>query len=118
MLWKVDGDRLLKLKKSFDVNAYDKAIQPYKVAEVLYIDDLFKLLPEDGQDRTHLLDIAFTILDARYSNGLPTIISTESHLRDIEYIDQAIHGRMREMVNVEEYLAEIEYSVSNDQRRK
>jgi DNA replication protein DnaC len=118
MLWKVDGDKLLKLKKSYEVHSYDKLIQPFKVAEVLYIDDMFKLLPQDGADRTHLLDIAFTILDARYNNGLPTIISTEESMGDIMMLDDAIYGRIKEMIELDKFLVQLDYSVDRDMRRR
>lgn len=116
MLWKENGERLLKLKKSFDPFAFEKELKSYKTAELLYIDDLFKLLPSDGNDRTHLIGIAFSIIDARYSNGLPTIISTEESLDMLRLIDSAVAGRIQEMSG--EYLLHMSYSSTRDQRRK
>lgn len=97
MLWKDDSDKLIKLKKSFDPVPYEKAINELKVVDVLYIDDFLKLLSDNPTDRNNTLDIAYTIINARASNGLPTIISTELFKDDIKDLDNAIFGRMNIM---------------------
>lgn len=118
MLWKDDGDNLMRLKKSYDVEAYNKAINPYKVVEVLYIDDFLKLLPENALDRSTTLDVAYSIINARYANGLTTIISTELSFDEMCGIDEATFGRIKEKCD-DEYNSKI-YShyvlIGNDQR--
>lgn len=121
MLWKDDGDNLVRLKKGYDVDAFNKAINPYKVVEVLYIDDFLKLLPEGTVDRNLTLDIAYSIINARYANGLTTIISTEYTADELEGIDRAVFGRIRQMCIREDghkYVVQIAREQNRDQRMK
>lgn len=107
MLWKDDGEKILNLKRSFDSKEYDKRINELKVVDVLYIDDFLKLLPDSGNERNNLMDLAFTLINARASNGLITIISTEMYKEDFKDLDSAIHGRMT-MMSDNKYWVQIE----------
>ena len=67
----------------------------YKDAPLLYVDDLFKGradLPVSDWD----LRLAFELLDYRYANCLPTILSTERSFPQLAALDEAIAGRLRE----------------------
>lgn len=67
----------------------------YRDAPLLYVDDLFKGradLPVSDWD----LRLAFELLDHRYSNRLPTILSTERSFPELVRMDEAIAGRLRE----------------------
>lgn len=99
MLWKEDSEKLIRMKRSFDQVPYEKYLNELKVVDVLYIDDFLKLIPESPVDRSNVLDVAFTIINARASNGLMTIISSEMFKDDIKELDNAIYGRMTMMAD-------------------
>lgn len=93
MAWR---DRIGTLK-SVDIPREDieRELTGYKQAQLLCIDDLLKC--GDGQPTRADKDIAFEILDARYRAKLPTILSTELSLPQLEQLDEAIAGRIHEM---------------------
>lgn len=84
-----------------DEESYDKLITKYKSCEVLLLDDLFKGKPTPSD-----INIIFEIVNYRYLNHLPMIISSESMVSDLIKIDEAIGSRIYEMVRG--YLVEIE----------
>lgn len=90
MRWR---DESTKLKAAVnDAEDYDQQIKPLTNVPVLYIDDFLK-----GDVTAADLKLAFTILDARYSDArLRTIISTERSLQEIMELDEAIGGRIVE----------------------
>lgn len=95
ILWKKTVDNLLRLKRDVYSEKYEKQLNELETTEILYIDDFLKLLPE-GYERTPVLELAYTILNARYNNGLITIISTELSAPEISNLDDAIYGRISE----------------------
>lgn len=99
MAWR-DGIDSLKLwkKSSYQESQrkYEQEMQELKTIDVLYIDDFLKFLPNAGYERDQELDLAYSIINARYSNGLVTIISTEELLDSLETIDTAIAKRITE----------------------
>ena len=70
-------------------------------AESLYIDDFLKPLKgrdgSDGNATAADLRLAFDILNLRYLNRKPTIISSEWFSHEIGALDEAIAGRISEM---------------------
>ena len=83
MLWR---DEIVKIKALVnDDEAYSRAIGDLKTAEVLYIDDLFKM-GKDANGKVQFptvadINIAFEILNYRYNNrNLITIISSERRI--------------------------------------
>lgn len=89
MMWQ---DESVKLNASVNTEQYEKRIKELKTASVLYIDDLFKNPPTDG-DRKRI----FELLNYRYNNPeLTTIISTELQIRDIINLDEAVGSRIYE----------------------
>lgn len=98
MLWR---DDVGKIKGNADPEERERAMRGFKMAEVLYIDDLFKSgRSEDGAaQRPTIADInaAFELLNYRYNNPqLITIISSECMATDLLSIDEAIGGRIVE----------------------
>lgn len=99
MLWR---DDVTKIKSSItDNEKYEEIITSYKIASVLYIDDLFK----NGKDQNGNVQrptgadvqVAFEILNYRYNNKeLITIISSERTIHELIDIDEAIGGRISE----------------------
>ena len=103
MLWRDDIAKLKSL--AMDPGQRDSMIGQFKRAEVLYIDDLFKVgRSVDGSEpRPTAADIstAFEILNYRYCNPeLLTIISTELSADDLMDIDEAVGGRIFERSRV------------------
>lgn len=95
MRWVEESARL----KAFanDAIEYEKRLEAFKCAPVLFIDDLFKL--QQGKDPSAAdVRLAFDLIDYRYCNRkLITIISTERTVDEIKGIDEAIGGRIYEM---------------------
>ena len=95
MLWR---DESRKIKAA--ATERDNPIEIYKSAEVLYIDDLFKIgrtakgeLPfPSGADIT----LVYELLNYRIVKGLTTIISSEFSIEDIFEMDAATAGRIKE----------------------
>lgn len=92
LLWNSDGRRIKAAAKDGD----EQLLNDFKKCSLLYIDDLFKC-KRDSEPSDADVRLAFEILDHRYSHKLRTIISTEMLLEDIDYLDEAICRRIREM---------------------
>lgn len=113
MLWR---DDIVKIKAAVtDYDAYSSIIDELKQTQVLYIDDLFKTGkgPDNKPQRPTGADIniAFEVLNYRYNNNLPTIISTECVMDELIEIDEAIAGRIAEKAG------EHCYSIGRDRRK-
>jgi DNA replication protein DnaC len=94
MRWRDDSS---KLKAAItDAPEYARLIEPLKMADVLYIDDLLKT--EHGRSPTQGdVNLAFELLNARYINReLITLISSERSARDLLRIDEAVGSRIYE----------------------
>ena len=86
---------IIKLKQNrMDKEYYNRLISKYKRAKVLLIDDLFKGSVTDSDK-----SIIFEIIDYRYFNQKPLIISSEKTCEELLYIDEAIGSRIIEMSN-------------------
>lgn len=108
-------DRVAELKAmSLDNERRGEIINGYKTAQILYIDDLYKVgKAADGSSNPTGADIglAFEIINHRYINHLPSIISTEKTPQELVEIDEATGSRIIEMAgsNV--------FSIAKDARR-
>ena len=71
---------------------YSREINPYKTARVLMIDDLFK-----GGIRESDINAMFEIINYRYLNNLPMIVSTEKTVTQLLEMDEATGSRIIEM---------------------
>ena len=86
----------------------------WKQAQILYIDDLYKTGrgPEGTEHPTGAdVNLAFEIINYRYINHLPTIISTEKMPQELVQIDEATGSRIIEAAGSHVY------AVSLDQKR-
>ena len=92
MKWKQD---VIKLKRVMFEDSYDKLIEPYLNADVLYIDDLLKTT-KGAEPTSADADIIYKIIDYRNANKKKTIISCELYLDEIEEIDEAVASRIGE----------------------
>lgn len=108
-------DKIAELKAmSLDSERRADIINGFKNAQILYIDDLYKVgKAADGSSNPTGADIslAFEIINHRYINHLPTIVSTEKTPQELVEIDEAIGSRIIEMAgsNV--------FSISRDIKR-
>ncbi len=103
MLWR---DEIVKLKAIvMDEMLYQRQIQQWKSASVLYVDDLFK--SEKGKPPTTAdIQIAFEIINYRYNNKeLMTLFSSEKLISELLEIDEAIGSRIVQMAK--HYIIEI-----------
>lgn len=94
MLWRDDSVRLKAVVT--DDSEYSRAMEPLKRCDLLYIDDFFKT--ERGKRPTQGdINLAHELLNYRYVNQLPTIISCELSLPEILDIDEAVGSRIYQM---------------------
>lgn len=94
-------DKTAELKgMSLDGERRSKTINGYKTAQILYIDDLYKSgtsAGDSGNPTKADISLAFEIINHRYINHLPTIISTEKTTQDLISIDEGTGSRIIEM---------------------
>lgn len=95
-------DESRKLKQRIADKDYDEIIDPFKNAEVLYIDDFFKA--ENNSVPTNAdIKLANEIIWYRYNkalsigSGYQTIISSERTLQQLVSYDEALTGRIVQM---------------------
>ena len=75
-----------------DEGAYNRELQCYMQARVLYIDDLLK-----GRITESDVNILYEVVNYRYMNNLPLIISTEKSIDNLLDFDEATGSRIIEM---------------------
>lgn len=75
-----------------DKEYYKNLVSKYQMAEILLIDDLFK-----GKVNETDINIMFEIINHRYINKLPIIVSTEYLVEEMLSYDEAIGSRIYEM---------------------
>lgn len=86
-------DCIIKLKQNvMDSKYYESIMSRYKNCKVLLVDDLFK-----GSITGSDLNMIFEIINHRYFNNLPMIISSEKGRDELLKIDEAIGSRILEM---------------------
>lgn len=78
-----------------DNEYYTKKIPRFKNAKVLFVYDLFK-----GSFSGSDVNIMFEIINHRYFNGMPVIVSCEKSVEELLKIDEAIGSRLVEMCKV------------------
>lgn len=84
---------ITKIKQNIiDEEIYNRELNQYTLARVLYIDDLIK-----GRITETDINIMYEIVNYRYMNNMPIIISTEKSPNDLLIFDEAIGSRLIEM---------------------
>lgn len=71
---------------------YSREINRFKKAKVLFIDDFLK-----GKITEADVNVIYEIVNYRYNNNLPVIVSTEKTLDELINFDEAISSRLIEM---------------------
>ena len=93
-------ERMTELKQTMtkkevglsDEVTYSKLMEVYKNIQVLFIDDLFK-----GKITESDINIMYEIINHRYLNKLPIIVSTEYMINELLNVDEALGSRIIEM---------------------
>lgn len=94
MLW---GDDITAIKQAVtNAEQYEKLMSNVKNAGVLYIDDFFKTRSGEGISNADV-NTTFKIINHRYNEQLPTVISSELSINEIAAIDEALGSRIAEM---------------------
>jgi DNA replication protein DnaC len=96
-------------QKIMDEEFYKKQLNKYQNAKVLLIDDLLKGKTTDADK-----NIMFEIINYRYINHLPIIVSSEYGINSLLNFDEAIGSRIYEMCK--DYLVEITNDSKNNYR--
>lgn len=92
---------ITKIKQNMlDDAYYKKIISKYQTCDVLLMDDLFK-----GRINDTDINIVFEIINHRYLNHLPVIVSTEFTVEKLLTFDKAIGSRIYEVCK--DYIVEI-----------
>jgi len=77
---------------STEKDEYENLLSLYKQADILYFDDFMF-----GEVSVSEQKIIFNIINHRYENDLPCIISSNKTLNDIRRVNAPIYGRLYEM---------------------
>ena len=86
-------DAITNIKQNMlDSVYYNRVMNRYKGARVLFIDDLFK-----GKITESDINIMFELINHRYFNNLPMIIGSECSVGKLLDIDEALGSRLVEM---------------------
>lgn len=107
MPWRQDIRELKGMAKEPSIQS--EALKKYQEAPILFIDDLFKTSKAaDGSCVPPAADVnlAFDIINYRYTKRLTTIISTERSPVELLDIDEATGGRIVEMAHGNTYCIE------------
>ena len=100
--------------------AIKSQIEEYKTTPVLYIDDFFKPVKDYKGNRQFPgmaeVRLAFEIINYRYIKNLPTIISSEWSIKELDGIDEAIASRIYEKCN--SYIVTIQSNKEKNRRYK
>ena len=105
MPWRQDIRELKAMESTNQIEALKKL----QTAPILFIDDLFKTgRAADGSCNPTAADInlAFDIINYRYTKRLTTIISTERSPAELVDLDEAVGGRIVEMSQGHTYCIE------------
>ena len=78
--------------KTEKTDEYENLLSMYKQADILYFDDFMF-----GEVSVSEQKIIFNIINHRYENDLPCIISSNKTMNDIRRINAPIYGRLYEM---------------------
>lgn len=78
----------------YEEEKYSEYMRELAEVEVLVIDDFLKGM--DSNKQGSALEIAFDLINRRYNNSKATIISSELQIGDVEKLDKALAGRIKE----------------------
>ncbi len=100
-------DVITSLKQNMlDKECYKRQVSKFQIADILLLDDLFK-----GKINETDINIMFEIINYRYLNHLPMIVSTEFTLDKMLNFDEGVGSRIYEMCK--DYTIEIRGQENN-----
>lgn len=100
-------DIVTQIKQNMlDAEYYQKEISKYQLAEILLVDDLFK-----GRITDSDVNIMFEIINYRYLNRLPIIVSSEFQIDRLLNFDEGVGSRIYEMCK--DFIVQIEGQENN-----
>ena len=100
-------DVVTSLKQNMiDEEYYRKTLSKYQTCEILLLDDLYK-----GKVNATDVNIMFELINYRYLNHLPIIVSSEFTVEKLLSFDEAIGSRIYEMSK--NFIVEIEGTENN-----
>ena len=103
-------DIITKIKQNMlDKEYYKRELSKYQNADVLLIDDLYK-----GKITEADINIMFEVVNYRYLNYLPIIVSSEFEITRLLNFDEAVGSRIYEMCK--DYTVQIEKDLRNNYR--
>lgn len=105
-----DIDKLKKLQFQ-DIELFQQTKEEYKTANILYFDDFLYDTPSEAD-----IKLLFDIINNRYNNDKPIIISSEKLLIEICNINGSIGGRIKEMTR--DFNINIDKDTSKNYRMK
>lgn len=79
-----------------DLDSSGEKIRAMKECDVLFLDDLFKTRSGDRPTK-YQLDVVYSVVNARYMNHRPLLVSTELSAADLLNVDEATASRIIEM---------------------
>lgn len=85
-----------RLKAMANDEGLTRELETYTRAEYLYIDDLFKPLPNQTAPTAADFRLAYDIINYRYINKLPMIVSCEKYIDELLEYDEATVSRLYE----------------------
>lgn len=103
-------DVITEIKQNITDNEYyKKTIARFQKCDILLIDDLFK-----GKVTESDINIVFEIINYRYLNYLPIIVSSELSINKMLCFDEGVGSRIYEMCR--DYVVENEKNINNNYR--
>ena len=106
------NDLTKQYKAAFNNNSNKALIKDLEEVDILYIDDLFK----GSTSEYDVKNICYDIINYRYKNRKITIISSEYDFSELNEIDNAIAGRIKQMCK--KYLMIVRKTDENNYRLK
>ena len=97
-----------------DFEKKDEIMQQMKQVEVLFIDDLFKPIGGKPNVKGWQVEIMFEVVNHRYLNKLPLLVSTELTFESLVNIDEALASRIFEMAS--DFTVTIAHNMANNYR--
>ena len=91
------AEESVELKSKVNDENYATLLGSYKTADVLYIDDFFKVPRGGATPSAADIKLAYQIIDYRYCNKLTTIISSEWLDDELFDFDEAVASRIFQM---------------------
>ncbi len=92
------AEEITKIKQDvLDKGKYDATMYKYKNCDYLIIDDFLKGTVKNRMSNEKDFKYVYEIIDCRYKYRKPVIITSEFFIDEIQDLDEAIAGRLKEM---------------------